>query len=97
SDLGGLQDDPDPLLQVLLGARRIPIEDRDVAGRSLPETLEDLGRRGLAGAVWPEEREHLSPVDVEIDSANGLHIAVGLPKSADIDDALGHRPNRISG
>ena len=49
-------------------SRGVEPEHPDVARRALPVSLEDLGGRGLAGAVRAEEREHLTPVDVQVDA-----------------------------
>ena len=50
---GGLQDDPDPLLEVALPRRRVVAQDVDLAGGPRAEALEDLDGRGLARAVRP--------------------------------------------
>ena len=58
--------------------RRVEPEHPDLARAAVPVALEDLGGRRLAGAVRPEEREHLTPVDVQVDAGHRLDVAVGL-------------------
>ncbi len=57
---------------------------------AFPIPLEDLHRGRLARAVGAEEGEDLSPIDVEVDAADRLHVPVGLVESSDVDHALGH-------
>ncbi len=45
---------------------------------------EDLHRRGLAGAVRPEQREDRTGVDVQIDAVQRDGLAVGLPQAGSL-------------
>jgi len=60
------------------------------SGRPLPEPFENLDRRGLAGAVRPEEREDLSARDFEIDACHNVERSVALAQATDADDGV-HR------
>jgi hypothetical protein len=66
-------------------------EDRDLAAVAGPVALEDLDRGRLAGAVRAQQREDLTPVDVQVDPVHGREVGVALPELADLDHALRHR------
>src|SRR6185312_3234574 len=57
-----LEDDADAVAPGAAGAGRVGAEDGHVPLGALPEALEDLDDRGLAGAVGTEEREDLASV-----------------------------------
>src|SRR5699024_10928465 len=65
--LPGLDDDSYAGAPLLGGARRVLAEDGDLAGRALPEALEDLHGRRLARTVGSEQRRDAAPLDVEVD------------------------------
>ncbi len=44
----------------------------------IAESLQDLDRSGLPSAVRPEQREHLTFLDLEADVAHGQGVPVGL-------------------
>ena len=77
-----LEDDPDPRAQRARALAGIEAEHADLAGGALAVALEDLDGGRLAGAVRPEQTEHLAAADLEVDSANGLELGVGLAQSA---------------
>jgi hypothetical protein len=64
-----------------------PVAGTNVAG-ALPETLEDLDRRELAGSVRAEEREDLPPAYLEVDTADRLCGAEPLAQPARTDDDI---------
>ena len=78
----GLEDDAEPLAPGPAGARRILAEHLDVARVAVAVALEDLDRRRLAGAVRPEQPEHLAGADLEVDAPDRLVRAVALPQPA---------------
>ncbi len=86
-----LEHDSDPLMPLTVGLCGVLAEHADLAGAALAIALEDLGRRGLARAVWPEEGEDLARLDLEVKTANRLEIAIRLVQSADRNDRLTHR------
>ena len=51
-------------------------EHAGLAGGGIDHAGEQLERRGLAGAVGAEEGDELALFDVEVDAADGLHLAV---------------------
>ena len=53
-------------------------EHLDVARVPRREALADLDRRGLAGAVRPEQPEALAAPDLEIEAADRDDVLVGL-------------------
>jgi hypothetical protein len=72
-------------------APRLPVvlchvvaENSDAAGIQARETGEDIDERRFAGAIWPEQAEELTALDIEIDTLQGMHILV----------AFVHAPNR---
>src|SRR5262249_16186893 len=82
-----LQDDADALAVRALGARGIEAEHADSASVALGVPRENLARRGLAGAVRPEQSEDLPLVDPEADAADGFLTAVRLAQLLDDDRA----------
>ena len=54
------------------------------------EPFEDLDRRGLAGAVRPEQAEALTAPDLEIEAGNGDDIRVALLQAAASQRRLRH-------
>ncbi len=68
---GALQHDADPLPPRRVGVLGVDAEDAGLAGRAVPEPLEDLHGGRLARAVGPEEGEHLAAVHVEVDAVDG--------------------------
>ena len=83
-----LQHDADPRAQPTLGdaVGGIDPERLDAPAAAVPEALEDLDRGGLAGAVRPEQREHLAALHLEAHVAHGEGVPVGLGEMLD-----GHR------
>ena len=78
---------------------RVLAEDADLAGVGRAEALQDLDGGGLAGAVGPENGDDLAAVDLEVDAAHDLAVAVGLAQAADADHrrALGAAGGRGDG
>ena len=83
-----LELDADPLLDRLRVLPDVEAQDLDDAGIRVPEPLEDLDRRRLAGPVWTEHPEHLAPRDLEGHPVDGLDVAVVLPKVGHADDGF---------
>ena len=82
-----------------LGARVEP-EHRDGAAAAPAESLQDLQRRGLAGAVRAEQGEDLPLSYVQVDAADGLEVAVAHAQVVHVDreDGSGrHRVGRRAG
>src|SRR5438874_2717511 len=77
-----LEHDADPLAEVAPRTPGIVPEHRHLARVAAAVALEDLDRRRLAGAVRPEQPEHLALLDVEVDAAHGLERAVRLAQTA---------------
>jgi hypothetical protein len=50
----------------------------NLAGSLRNDTGENLHQRRFAGAVFSEQRRHLTPVNVEVDAFQSLDAAVGL-------------------
>src|ERR1019366_3876723 len=71
-----------------IGSRRVTIEHAHLSRVAGSVALEDLDRRRLARTVGPEKRKHLSRVDLEVDPANNLVLAIGLAQPADGDRRL---------
>ena len=59
------------------------------------QALEDLDRRGLARAVWPEQAEDLAALDLERHAVDGTHVAIGLVQVGNGDDVRGVGHGRI--
>ncbi len=95
---GRLEADADPRLE-----RRGVLADIDAEHGGRPavrdaQALEDLDRRRLAGAVRPEQAEHLAGGDVEVDPVDGEDLAVALDQAANVDDRRrGDRPRGLHG
>ena len=87
--VGRLEHDPDPLAQRRAAVLRIDAEHRHVAAVAGAVALEDLDRRRLAGAVRPEQAEHLALLDGEADAGDGIDLAVALAQ-------LAHRKSRTA-
>jgi hypothetical protein len=81
----GLEDDADARPKVAAGAGRIGAENLHRAFVPAPVALEDLDGRRLAGAVRPEEGEHLARLDAEADPVEDLARAVRLLQAGDLD------------
>ena len=84
-DAAGLQHDADSLAQRAAAAARVEAEHRDLAAAARAVALEDLDRRRLAGAVRPEQPEDLAAAHADVDSADGLELAVSLAQRAHLD------------
>ena len=91
-----LEHDPDPGAERRERSPGIEAEHADLALGALAVTLEDLDRRRLAGAVGPEQPEHLAAAHLEVDPADRLELAVGLAQAADLDREIGHREDDAS-
>ena len=93
-DAARLQHDPDAPAQLDLPARGVIPEHRHLAAVARAVPLEDLHGRGLAGAVGPEQPEHLAAPHLDVDPAHGLVLAVALAQVAHLDrGAVAHGPN----
>ena len=79
--------------------RGVGAEHVDVAAVARAVALEDLGGRGLAGAVGAEQGEHLAAHDVEVDAVDGLRLAVRAAHAPGADrqvGAVGHRDDECA-
>ena len=72
---------------------RIEAEHPDLTRRRLPQTLDDLQGRGLAGAVGAEQGGDRATSDVEVEAADRFEgrrtCAVGTSQAADPDGGFG--------
>ena len=73
-----LQDDAELRAPVGTGGGRVLSEHEHVAAVTLAVALEDLGRRGLACSVTPEEREYLAALHLEVQAIDDVAVAVAL-------------------
>ena len=81
-ELGLLQRDPDPLLQLERVGLPAEAKDLDVARVGRVEALADLDRGGLAGAVGTEKAEAFTGPDLEVEAVHGANGVVVLAKPA---------------
>jgi hypothetical protein len=72
------------------------IEHFHVATVRSPESLEDLHRRRLAGAIRAEHAEALAAVDLEIESRQGGDVTVPLDEASAPDRSVRTRGLRHS-
>ena len=79
----------DPLLQRVDVPSGIQAQDRDGAAIGRAQTLDALHRRGLAGAVRPDQPEDFPRLHVERDLVHGDGPAVRLPDGGNVNDRLG--------
>src|SRR5664279_1767595 len=70
--LGRLEGDPDPLLELVGIAGDINAQDLEQARVGRAEALQHLDRRRLASAVRPEETEDFTPGNLERDPVDRL-------------------------
>src|SRR4029079_15748565 len=85
---GGLERDADPGLDRIRIGDDVDAEDPHGARIGLPQALEDLHGRGLAGAVRAEQAEHGSGPDLEADAVDGARRAIALSQVLDADDGI---------
>src|SRR5262245_37439059 len=65
--------------------------DQHLAGGRSDDAADNVDQRLLAGAVGPEQRENLAPIDVEVDRLQRVDAgAVGFPEAADGENRLAH-------
>ena len=83
-----LQLHADALLQRVHVSRRIQPQHGDGAPVGRAQTFDALHRRGLAGAVRPDQAEYLTRLNVERDLVDGHRPAVRLPDSSNVNDGL---------
>src|SRR6266542_1887495 len=79
-------------------ARRAQVDEppveRDGAGIGPVETGQDAHERGLAGPVLPEDGQHLTGVDGQVDPGVGHGAGEGLDDPPKLDERVRHRPPR---
>src|SRR5262249_23092097 len=75
---GLLQDDTDPALELAALPARGQPEDGHLAAVPAAGPLQGRNRRGLPGPVRAEEGEDLPGTDLQVDTAYGANLAVGL-------------------
>jgi hypothetical protein len=73
-----LEDEPNPLAPCAGGPFGVCAEDRDLPAAPLAVALQDLDRRGLAGAVRTQEAENLARMNLEVEAAQDLDGAIAL-------------------
>src|SRR5690348_10354302 len=74
-----LKDNPDLATHLARLADHIVPGDLHAAGGQPESGREDRDGRRLAGAVWPEESEELSLLDVEADTVDRVHGGLPIP------------------
>ena len=74
----------------------IVAEHRHLARAAFAIALQDLHGRRLAGAVGPEQAEHLASLYLDVDAPHGLELAVALVQVLDLDRGAGSPVNLIS-
>ena len=84
----GVRQIADPALDLQRRARRITAEHADDAGGNLGQAEHHQDRRGLAGAVRPEQSKHLALDDIEVDGVDRVHVVVTLGKAPRRDHDL---------
>ena len=84
-----LQHHADLRAEVLAVAHRVEAEDAHRARVGSAVALEDLDRRGLAGAVRSEQPEDLARADTEVERIDRARRSVRLAESGDRDRGLG--------
>jgi hypothetical protein len=77
-----LQHHPDTLTQLGVVGDGIEPENPDAAGVRAQEALAHLDRRGLAGAVGPEQSQHLGVLDLQIETVDGSGRPISLGHAA---------------
>jgi hypothetical protein len=82
----------EPGAQILLQGRDVlPVEQHaPLVGRDLPGGHAE--RRGLAGAVGPEQADHLAEIDLEVDAIDDLAAAVVLAEALHFEDGHARPP-----
>jgi hypothetical protein len=83
-----LQHRADPVPPGGVAVGRIDAEDADLALAARPESLQNLHRRRLTGAVGTEERKDLAPIHLEINPCHGVQPAIALPQPPHRHDRL---------
>src|SRR5262249_58943661 len=82
---------------VAWGAQDDPLAgDANLAFVRAIEPAQDVHERGLAGPVLPEERQHFTRIDDEVDPGVGQRAGKDLDDAAELDERLGssvrHQP-----
>jgi len=90
---GVLGDDADLGAPAAPGLGGVGAEHRRRPALAPAEPFEDLDGGGLAGAIRPEEGEHLSGLDLEVDPLEDLEPAVAFAESLDGDGRSGGHGN----
>jgi hypothetical protein len=91
-----LQAHADAILQPVAVLRRIHAQHRHLAARSGSQTLQDLHRRRLAGAVGSQQTEHFAGLDLEVDPLDGGTSAIVLREVDHGDGRRHHLTIRIA-
>ena len=84
-----MRQDADPVPDLPVPFPDVHAEDAGLPGGWVAQPFEDLDRGRLAGAVRPEEGEHLALLDLEGDPIDRLDVRVVLREPANVDDRLG--------
>ena len=88
-----LQHHADPRTQLASVPDRVETENPHGSAVRSPESLADLDRRRLAGAVRAEQREHLAAPHGEREPVDRTPPGVRLHQPVDHDGSFGHRPS----
>ena len=95
-----LVDDGNAAVARIIGigkADRLAVQ-HDVPGCGLDDARQDLHQRRFPGAVFPEQRRHLTPADVEVHALQGMDLAIGLGDVAGGQNRfLGHWTSSATG
>src|SRR5271165_4022991 len=79
-----LQNDADMNLQLSAFVAWVIAQDGDLASITSAIPFQDLHRRGLPCAIWPEKGKDLTRADGQIDACHGGNTFVGLLEPADL-------------
>src|SRR6185503_7230756 len=82
---------------VRLRSRDLSVVEHDTPGGRRKNPGDAIEKRGLAGAVRPDEREDLAALHVERDVVDRDEAAEPLRHVIDAEDRRGGRPSRLDG
>jgi len=86
-----LEDEADVAAHRLRSCRNVKAGDRDAPGRRPQERAQHVDRRRLAGAIRPQEREHLALTDIEADPVHSGELAKPSREVTDLDHVASRR------
>src|SRR5690606_38343644 len=71
--------------------QRVLAENADASFACFGQTEQHQDRRGLAGAVWAKQADHLALVDGKVDAGHGHRVAIALGKALRFENDRTHR------